>query len=533
MAAEQQGASDSGGTLYKVSVGDALRAAVSHHQAGRTELAERLYRDILAALPDHPDALQFLGVLLHGRGESREGAAMLRAASRLAPENASIWNNLGNALRALDETDAAIEAYGRAVALAPGDPAPRNNLGIVHRARNEPAEAEAAYRAAIACDASFADAWHNLAALMLAAERFREAVTCALRSLGVDPDAALTDKLDALFKAPRRQKAAAIFLASPAAGASGAADAHAPEDGRSEAAEASAWYDLALLMLAAEHYGQAATCNLFAASLDPAGSSPLELVGVGHALEGRTGKAAAVFRAWLEREPDNPLAQHYFAACGGSAAPARASDAYVERTFDDFAASFDKKLAILDYRAPGLVAAAVRATLGPDTRELSILDAGCGTGLSGREVRAIAGKLVGIDLSGAMLVRAGETGLYDALEKAELTQYLAARPGAFDVVLSADTLCYFGALEAFAAAAFAALAPGGILAFSAEAMSAGEAGDYSLQPNGRYRHSGAHIDRALAGAGFAVETRSAAILRTEGRQPVTGWIVTARRPPAA
>ena len=70
-----------------------------------------------------------------------------------------------------------------------------------------------------------------------------------------------------------------------------------------------------------------------------------------------------------------------------------------------------------------------------------------------------------------MLVQAQAAGCYDALEKAELTAYLAAHPGAFDVVLSADTLIYFGALEyCFPAAAYAALAPGGILVFSVEAM---------------------------------------------------------------
>lgn len=528
----EQGASDTG-ILYKVSVGDALRAAVSHHQAGRRELAEPLYREILAVVPEHPDALQFLGVLLHGRGESGEGAAMLRAASWNAPENPSIWTNLGNALRALGETDAAVEAYMRAVELAPGDPAPRNNLGLVHRARDELAKAEAAYRAAIECDANFADAWHNLAVLMLATQRFREAVTCAMRSLGVDPNAKFTQKLDALFKAGRRQKAAAIFLAWPAADPSDPADAAYREKIRCDPACANAWYDLALLMLAAEHYGKAAICNLIAESLDPAGSSTLEIVGVAHALEGRAGNAAAVFRAWLEKEPDNAIAQHYFAACGGSAAPARASDAYVERTFDDFAASFDEKLARLDYCAPGLVAAAVRAARRPDAQGLSILDAGCGTGLSGREVRAIAARLVGVDLSGAMLDQARATGIYDALAKEELTDYLAAHPRAFDVVLSADTLCYFGALEAFAVAASAALAPGGVLVFSVEAMEEEEASEYRLQPNGRYCHNGAYVDRVLAAAGFDVKSRTSGTLRTEGRQPVTGWIVTASRPSAA
>ena len=97
-----------------------------------------------------------------------------------------------------------------------------------------------------------------------------------------------------------------------------------------------------------------------------------------------------------------------------------------------------------------------------------------------------------------MLEKAALTCAYDVLERAELTAWLAARPGAFDVVLSADTLCYFGALEAFAEAAFAALSPGGLLVFSVEALPQDEALDYRLQPNGRYAHSGAYVEEALA-----------------------------------
>jgi predicted TPR repeat methyltransferase len=204
----------------------------------------------------------------------------------------------------------------------------------------------------------------------------------------------------------------------------------------------------------------------------------------------------------------------------------------VEKTFDGFATSFDEKLAKLDYRAPELITAAVHAACGPDARGLRILDAGCGTGLCGRDVRALAATLVGVDLSVAMLARATATGFYDALEKAELTDYLVTHPAAFDVVLSADTLCYFGALEAFAEAASAALSPGGVLVFSVEAMEEGGETDYQLQANGRYRHKGGYVERVLAAAGLEVEGRISGVLRTEVRQPVPGWIVTARRPSA-
>ena len=68
-----------------------------------------------------------------------------------------------------------------------------------------------------------------------------------------------------------------------------------------------------------------------------------------------------------------------------------------------------------------------------------------------------------------MLARAARTGLYDQLVKSELTAYLAGVEEPYDIVFSADTLCYFGALETFAAGAANALVPGGLLVFTVEA----------------------------------------------------------------
>jgi predicted TPR repeat methyltransferase len=116
------------------------------------------------------------------------------------------------------------------------------------------------------------------------------------------------------------------------------------------------------------------------------------------------------------------------------------------------AGSFESKLAKLEYRAPALVGAMLDDAGIEASQDLDVLDMGCGTGLCGPLIRKYARRLVGIDLSGGMLNHAKEKQLYDELMQIELTEYLRGQSEAFDIIVSADTLVYFGALEGVFAA---------------------------------------------------------------------------------
>ena len=145
----------------------------------------------------------------------------------------------------------------------------------------------------------------------------------------------------------------------------------------------------------------------------------------------RTARSARSTRRWAssrngcEEEPDDPIALHMLAACSGRDVPARASDGFVEKTFDSFAGSFDSKLAKLLYRAPALVAGMLADSGVEASKSLDVLDAGCGTGLCGPLIAPYARRLVGRRSVGAHAdCRREARHVYDELFKVELTAYL-------------------------------------------------------------------------------------------------------------
>ena len=164
---------------------------------------------------------------------------------------------------------------------------------------------------------------------------------------------------------------------------------------------------------------------------------------------------------------------------------------------------------------------------------LDVLDAGCGTGLCGALVAPYARRLAGVDLSTGMLAQAQEKNIYDTLTKIELTQYLRDNREAFDLIVSADTLVYFGDLERVLAAAAGALRPNGLLVFTLEHAAAGAADvDFRLEHHGRYSHARSYVERMLAVTKLQPEIAEAE-LRMESGAPVAGLVIRARKPVAA
>lgn len=454
------------------------------------------------------------GKALHRAGDFAGAIAIYREVVTAEPDHFRALNNLGACHEELDQHGEAEAAFRRALGIAPDEAPLHHNLGRLLHLEGRLEEAERHYRRALELDGSIGGVHFNLGRLLQEAGRHEDAEPALRVAAAEDPDAPAAHSFlgDALFAQRRVEEALGEYQRVTEL------DPH----------DAAAHFDLGKSYETLRRADEAAACYRAALERDARSDAAREALARALESSGRHDEAIASLHEWLAAYPENELAQHLLASLGGADAPARASDGYVRETFDRFASDFDRTLARLQYQAPQLVMAMIAVGIGDPPQSLDILDAGCGTGLCGPLLKPYAKRLVGMDLSGGMLERARRRDVYDELEEAELTEYLASHPQAFDLIASADTFCYLGALQTPLEAARRALRPGGFLALTLEWLS--DSDGHALQSHGRYAHSEPYVRHALAVAGFEHVVIAHGALRMEGGSAVAGLLVSAKRP---
>ena len=167
---------------------EALAIAIGHHQAGRLQAAEQIYRQILAVEPNHADSWHLLGVIAHQLGQHETAVQYIRRAIALNGNMAHFHYNLGNALKDLRKLDEAVISYRRALELNPDQAGAHNNMGVALMDLGRVDEAAASYRRALELKPDYADASNNLGNALKELKQFDEAVACCRRALELKPD---------------------------------------------------------------------------------------------------------------------------------------------------------------------------------------------------------------------------------------------------------------------------------------------------------------------------------------------------------
>lgn len=199
---------------------------------------------------------------------------------------------------------------------------------------------------------------------------------------------------------------------------------------------------------------------------------------------------------------------------------ARADAGYVRHLFDQFAGDYDTRMQErLGYTAPAILRQIAGFLVSPGGN-LSVLDLGCGTGLSGVAFRDVASRTTGVDLSPRMLEKAKETGAYHALIEGDVEAPPQTADGPFDLVIAADVLVYLGDLGKLFSGVRQRLTPDGLWLFTSER---GDERDYELSSKRRYRHSERYLRELAKLHGFEVASLVECVTRYEAGQGVASW----------
>lgn len=360
-----------------------------------------------------------LAIELHQQQRLEEAEKIYRSLLELQPEHPDALHYFGALLHQTGQSEQAITHIKQALAIVPDYLDALNNLGNVLKEIDDMQGAVNAYQQVLVLSPDHVSAHNNLGVALRQLEAYEESIALLTRALKLSPDNA--DVLQNLGNSYR-------------------------ENGEyQQAVEA---YRKSLIIKPTQKKLYHRLWKLLRQCGDEEASRQ-------------------VLEQWIKFDPDNHIAQHHFLGHTGFISE-RASNSYIQETFDGFASSFDAVLNRLDYCAPSLVGQAVTVLFSDAPKLRCVLDAGCGTGLSGIPLRPYAEKLIGVDLSQGMLTQAKHRNLYDELVQADLVSYLSSYNQTFDLIISADTLVYFGALEAFLQAASQALTATGSLVFTLE-----------------------------------------------------------------
>ncbi len=187
--------------------------ALALHEGGELERAEALYEQALALAPDRASVMNNLAAVYLERGKVAEARRLCEAMLKKHPDDEGALLNLGSCLVRQGAAAEALPLYDRILKLNPGYPDAYNNRGNALQALNRHEEALAEYDRALAVRPDYADAHFNRGNALLALKRTEESIESYDRALAIRPGRAdvYFNRGNALMKLGRQDDALASY----------------------------------------------------------------------------------------------------------------------------------------------------------------------------------------------------------------------------------------------------------------------------------------------------------------------------------
>jgi predicted TPR repeat methyltransferase len=518
-------------TLDLVRVAATKKAENCHHlgvlaaQRQDFELAIQYFNQALTLQPEAPYFHNHLANALVQLRQFEMAVCHFKMALQLQPNYTVAHNNLARVYYKQGQLMMAAQHFSEALKLQPDYLEARFNLGLVYVAKNElnaarqqfqqilvqhPSHllthvqlaqiafrlrdwdcAESHYQIILQKQANQVDALNNLGAIFSYRQRYKEAAQCFEKVLAVMPDHLQAKSNLAAVLLQRRQLSAACQ--------------HYADYLRRVPDNAEAHYNLGVALMLRGRLSEAIGAFQRLLQLTPKSVDAWCNLAAIYLRQANPHKACEAYQTVLAIQANHPIAQYMLCALTQQGTPFAAPPAYIKQLFDHYAPHFDQHLIQgLQYQIPQQLYQLVSPYL--PNKNLTALDLGCGTGLSGLSFReARIQYFAGVDLSPSMLIEAKKKGIYHQLIEAELLTFLSQVSTAdrqqYDLILSVDTLVYFGDLSPVFQQIARCLGSAAHFAFSIEL---GDDCFYRLRPTGRYQHTRAGVETWAAQCGLQI-----------------------------
>lgn len=171
----------------RMNISQAIQQAIAHHQAGRLEQAEQIYRQVLARNPDQVDANHYMGAIAIQVGKPDQALPFLNNAIRNAPDFAEPYNKLGIALKAMGRSEDAVTCFRKAATLDPDSAQAFFLMGVTFQETGHPEQAVRSYERVLSLIPDHVNAHVNLGTLLQEAGDPEKAVDHFERATLIDP----------------------------------------------------------------------------------------------------------------------------------------------------------------------------------------------------------------------------------------------------------------------------------------------------------------------------------------------------------